>query len=55
VAKFRGVELGQVVYGGDLVEPEGWDGRRWNHRQDDRWNMFWLAVEACERLCAPQE
>ncbi len=27
VAQFRGVTLGQVVYGGDLVVPEGWDDR----------------------------
>lgn len=50
VAQFRGVVFGQVVYGGDLVVPEGWDGRRWHKRSDDRELMFWLAVEACLRL-----
>ncbi|MCJ7625779.1 MAG: nucleoside phosphorylase, partial [Anaerolineaceae bacterium] len=29
VAKFRGVAFGQVVYGGDLVVPHGWDYRDW--------------------------
>ena len=50
VAQFRGVEFGQVVYGGDLVVPEGWDGRQWHRRSGDRELMFWLALEACLRL-----
>jgi nucleoside phosphorylase len=50
VAQFRGVEFGQVVYGGDLVHPEGWDLRGWHKRGDDRRLMFWLAVEACGLL-----
>ena len=50
VAQFRGVEFGQVVYGGDLVHPEGWDRRAWHKRGDDRHLMFWLAVEACSYL-----
>ena len=50
VAQFRGVEFGQVVYGGDLVHPEGWDLRGWHKRQDDRHLIFWLAVEACSLL-----
>jgi uridine phosphorylase len=49
-AKFRGVTLGQIVYGGDLVVPEGWDKRSWHNRSDDRLRLFWLAVEACCRL-----
>ncbi len=50
VAEFRGVTFGQVIYGGDLVVPEGWDYRGWNDRQDDRSLMFWISVEACLRL-----
>jgi uridine phosphorylase len=50
VAQFRGVEFGQVVYGGDLVHPEGWDFRGWHKRVDDRHMLFWLAVEACSLL-----
>jgi len=50
VAQFRGVTLGQLVYGGDLVVPEGWDKRAWYDRTSDRELMFWLAVEACGRL-----
>ncbi len=46
VAQFRGAAFGQVVYGGDLVVPEGWDNRAWQERRSDRELLFWLAVEA---------
>jgi uridine phosphorylase len=47
VAQFRGVQFGQVVYGGDLVVPEGWDDRGWNSHSTSRELLFRLAVEAC--------
>lgn len=50
VAQFRGATFGQVVYGGDLVVPEGWDMRDWNLRTSARQRLFWLAVEACALL-----
>lgn len=50
LAQFRGVTCGQVVYGGDLVTPEGWDFRDWIDRGDVRTALFWLAVEACCKL-----
>ena len=50
VAAFREVEFGQVVYAGDLVVPEGWDGREWIRRQDTRSMLFWLAVMACAEI-----
>lgn len=50
VAKFRGVILGELVYGGDLVVPEGWDKRDWINRGSVRELLFWLAVEAVLRL-----
>lgn len=50
LAEFRGVTFGQIVYGGDIVIPEGWDDRSWNHREADRELMFNLAVDACYRL-----
>jgi purine-nucleoside phosphorylase len=50
VARFRGVPLGQVLYGGDLVIPEGWDEREWYRRGSDRERLFWLTVEAVRRL-----
>jgi uridine phosphorylase len=46
VAQFRQVLFAQIVYGGDLVVPEGWDLRGWHKRQDDRKLMFNLAVKA---------
>jgi uridine phosphorylase len=50
VAQFRGVVLGQLLYGGDLVVPEGWDDRGWDKRHSDRRLLFDLAVDACLRL-----
>ncbi|HZW04150.1 MAG TPA: nucleoside phosphorylase [Anaerolineaceae bacterium] len=50
VAEFRQAVLGEIVYGGDLVVPEGWDGRKWNHRRSHREFLFQLAVQACLKL-----
>lgn len=47
VARFRQIVMGQVVYCGDLVVPEGWDYRGWNRQLSTREQLFWLAVEAC--------
>jgi len=46
VAQFRQVPLGIVVYGGDLVVPEGWDSRQWNRMMEVRQRLLELAVEA---------
>jgi hypothetical protein len=46
VAQFRRVLFAQIVYGGDLVVPEGWDQRGWHKRADDRRLMFDVAVKA---------
>lgn len=50
VAQFRGVTLGGLVYGGDLVVPEGWDGRLWHRRTNDRELLFQLSLQAALRL-----
>lgn len=50
VAEFRGVTFGQLVYGGDLVVPEGWDGRDWIRRNSERELLLELALEAVLRL-----
>lgn len=50
MAEFRGAVLGQIVYGGDLVLPDAWDSRAWNHRTHDRRLLFELAIDACLRL-----
>ena len=46
VAQFRGVEFGQIVYGGDSVQEDGWDSRDWHTRESIRESLFWLAAEA---------
>ncbi len=45
-AQFREIKLGQIVYGGDLVVPEGWDSRDWSKRITVRRLLFDLAVKA---------
>jgi uridine phosphorylase len=47
VAQFRGVEMGQILYGGDDVSGAEWDARNWKSRESVRENLFWLAAEAC--------
>jgi uridine phosphorylase len=50
VAHFRNIKMGQILYGGDLVIPEGWDSRGWDHHSSSRELLFWLAVEAVLKL-----
>lgn len=50
VAKFRGVEFGQLLFGGDDLGGEVWDSRGWVTRRSARENLFWLAAEACLAL-----
>lgn len=50
VAQFREIKLGQIVYGGDLVHPDGWDKRDWHKRTDDRRLIFDLALKAVMKL-----
>lgn len=47
VARFRKVEMGQILYAGDDVGGETWDGRHWLKRTSVREKLFWLAAEAC--------
>ena len=46
VAKFRNVICGQILYAGDLVHPEGWDGRKWNSRTSSRKLLLECALDA---------
>jgi len=50
VAQFRGVVLGQVLYGGDDLSGGEWDNRGWQSRREVRENLFWFTAEACLRL-----
>ncbi|MBN2256971.1 MAG: nucleoside phosphorylase [Anaerolineaceae bacterium] len=51
-AAFRKVVLGQILYGGDAVIPGEWDGRGWHRRKSIREDLFWLAVEAVQKIQA---
>lgn len=50
IAQFRGVQFGQMLYGGDDLGGEQWDFRGWTNLHDTREKLFWLAVEAATRL-----
>jgi uridine phosphorylase len=50
VAQFRGVTLGQMLYGGDDVSGAEWDNRDWLKRTSVREKLFWLAAEAVLEL-----
>ena len=47
VAEFRGVILGQVLYGGDDLSGEEWDNRQWQSRSEIREQLFWLCADVC--------
>ncbi len=49
VAKFRGLELAQLLYAGDLVRKEGWEARGWM-RSGCRAGLLELAAKACAAL-----
>lgn len=51
VAQFRGVVMGQLLYGGDDVGSEVWDKRDWViGNLSAREKLFLLALEACLKL-----
>ena len=52
VGEYRGVSLGQILYGGDSLAGEQWDSRGWHGATTVREKLFWLAVESC--LAMPQ-
>jgi uridine phosphorylase len=47
VAQFRGVPVGQILYGGDNLDAEEWDRRDWMDRASVREQLVFLAAEAC--------
>ena len=50
VAAFRGIELGQLLYGADDVSGLEWDPREFGKDISDREALFWLSLEACLRI-----
>lgn len=51
-ARYRGVELAQMVYAGDDVGGELWDPRDWHKQTGARERLFHLAAEACLSITA---
>ncbi len=47
LAQFRGVQIGQILYGGDDLGGDFWDNRDWESRWEVREQLIWLAAEAC--------
>jgi purine-nucleoside phosphorylase len=50
VAQFRGAVFGQLLYSGDDLSGDVWDGRGWTRETTTREKLFWLAAEACLAL-----
>lgn len=50
VARFRGVELAQILYAGDDLSGEFWDSRSWSKRWGVREGLVQLAIDACQRI-----
>jgi uridine phosphorylase len=50
VARFRGVSFGQMLYAGDDLSGEAWDGRGWPLHETGRDLLLRLAAEAVLRI-----
>ncbi len=50
VAKFRGVDFGQILYGGDDVSGIEYDSRDEVDQRPIREKIFWLSVDSCFKL-----
>ncbi len=50
VARFRGVQLGQILYGGDDVSGSQWDPRDLGRKIPARETIFNLSIDACLKL-----
>lgn len=50
VSKFRGIKLGQILYGGDDLSGVEWDSRKWDSREKIRENLVELSMKICLSL-----
>lgn len=50
VAEFRGVKLGQMLYGGDDVSGDDWDNRDWHSRNDVRERLVEISFDICLKI-----
>lgn len=55
VAQFRGVQIGQLLYGGDDVGGIEWDPRELGQKIPAREKLFWLSLVATEELPGSSE
>ena len=49
-AAYNGVDFGQILYAGDSLAGEAWDGREWNKRADIREAVLKMALDVCLKL-----
>lgn len=50
VSQFRDVKLGQILYAGDDLSQEKWDGRNWKELKNTRSDVLELAIKICGRI-----
>jgi len=50
VARYNNVPFGQILYAGDSLASEEWDGRDWQKQEDTREYVLKLAMDACLKL-----
>jgi hypothetical protein len=50
VARFRKIKFAQVLYAGDCVAGEKWDGRFWFDRTSAKARLLSIAIEAVKSL-----
>lgn len=50
VARFRGVEFGQMLFAADDLSGEEWDSRDHHHHASSREEVFLLAAQACASM-----
>jgi uridine phosphorylase len=55
VAQFRGAPLAQILYSGDNLDADEWDGREWQKNWNVREKLVEMAVEACLEIPANVE
>jgi hypothetical protein len=48
VSQFRGFEYGALIYGGDDVSQDEWNGRSWRSREGIRYDLVTLCRELVE-------
>ena len=45
IAQFRQFEYGALIYGGDDLTGEDWDGRSWRSREGVRYDLVQLCAD----------